>query len=250
MPAAHAARPDPADLVATVHKRVTALVAGLSPDELSLAVGPWPGMTVLDVIAHLAETTAAVAAGQSVDFSLVCPASPGDGSRQLTCTGVPGLIAASQADGDRLAGVLRDDPALAAAVLVDAVTHEHDLRTALDQPAFRDDPSVITALDELAAGLSRRIAAHGMPALRVTVEQWGTIAGQGVARRCLVADRFEFVRGMTGRRSAAQVSRWNWSDEPGSYLDVLSGAGALAPADVRERDPRVPAHLADLDLTH
>ena len=31
---------------------------------------------------------------------------------------------------------------------------------------------------------------------------------------------------------------------------VLSANGALAPVDVRERDPRVPEHLADLDLTH
>jgi len=44
--------------------------------------------------------------------------------------------------------------------------------------------------------------------------------------------------------------RWNWSEDPGAYLAVLSATGSLPDDDVRERDPRVPVHLADLDLTH
>jgi len=215
-----------------------------------VAVQLWDDLTVRDVIAHLAATHAAVAGGQVVDFSRVCPARWDEGRSAPASASVPELLKAWQAAEGQLAEVLGDNPALADCLLADTVAHEHDLRTAADQPAYRDDPSVIVALETLAAGLSRRIAARGLPALRVTVEQWGTIAGEGPARRCLVADRFEFVRGMTGRRSAAQVSRWNWSDEPGDYLKVLSATGALALVDVRERDPRVPEHLADFDLRH
>ncbi|MFN2536669.1 MAG: hypothetical protein ABR549_00775 [Mycobacteriales bacterium] len=142
------------------------------------------------------------------------------------------------------------DERRAATVLADAVTHEHDLRAVLDRPGFRDDPSVLVALDVLSGDLDARVSAAGLPALRVTVEQWGTVVGNGPAVRCLVADRFELVRGMAGRRSAAQIERWNWDAPPGRYVEVISGAGPLPDTDVRERDPRVPEHLQDLDLTH
>jgi hypothetical protein len=244
-----AGRPDGAELLAAVRGRISALAEDL-PEDLVLAAQPWDDLTVRDVIAHLAATHAAVAGGQAVDFSRLCPAGSGDGTSRHSAASVPELLKTWQAGEGQLAEIVRDDPAMAACLLADTVAHEHDLRTATDQPAYRDDPSVIAALETLAAGLSQRIAARGLPALRITVEQWGTIAGEGPARRCLVADRFEFVRGMTGRRSAAQASRWNWSDEPGEYLEVLSATGALAPVDVRERDPRVPEHLADFDLRH
>ena len=139
-------------------------------------------------------------------------------------------------------------PDLAGPLLIDAVTHEHDLRTALDEPGFRDDESVLAVLDLMSDALSERIVARGLPAIRITVEQWGTIAGRPPALRCLVADRFDFVRGMAGRRSARQVERWNWDSPPGAYLEVLSAAGPLPTDDVRERDPRVPAHMQDFDL--
>jgi hypothetical protein len=239
-----AGRPDGAELLAAARDRISALAEQL-PEDLFVAVPLRDDLTVRDVIAHLAATHAVVAGGETVDFSRLCPAGWGDASAS-----VPELIKAWEAAEAQLAAIVRDDPALAACLLTDTMAHEHDLRTAADQPACRDDPSVIAALETLAAGLSQRIADRGLPALRVTVEQWGTIAGEGPARRCLVADRFEFVRGMTGRRSAAQVSRWNWSDEPSDYLEVLSATGALAPVDVRERDPRVPEHLADFDLRH
>ena len=101
-----------------------------------------------------------------------------------------------------------------------------------------------------AGELSERVTAARLPALRVTVEQWGTVAGDGPALRCLVADRFELVRGMCGRRSASQIERWNWDAPPGAYLHLLSGTGRFPDQEIRERDPRVPEHLRDLDLTH
>ena len=142
------------------------------------------------------------------------------------------------------------DSASTEQLLVDAVTREHDLRAALDKPGFRDDPSVLVTLDALSDALSERVVAANLPPLRITVEQWGTIAGRGAAIRCLVADRFEFVRAMSGRRSAGQVARWNWGTDPAPYLGVLSATGSLRDEDLRERDPRVPEHMLDFDLSH
>lgn len=136
------------------------------------------------------------------------------------------------------------------ALIVEMTAREHDIRVGLDMPGARDDEAVKGSLDELAGWFSDRVEAGRVPPLRVTVEQWGTIIGRGCARECLVADRFEFVRAMTGRRSLAQVSRWSWSGDPLPYCALLSATGALAAQDFRERDPRVPAHLIDFDLTH
>jgi hypothetical protein len=163
---------------------------------------------------------------------------------------VPELLEEWLAAVRDMEAALRRDEGLTTCLLVDAVTHEHDLRAALDAPGFRDDPSLLVALDALSGELSDRVEAQRLPALRITVEQWGTIVGHGAATRCLVADRFEFVRGMAGRRSAAQVRRWNWSDDASPYLQVMSSTGALSAVDVRERDPRVPEHMRDLDLDH
>jgi hypothetical protein len=79
-------------------------------------------------------------------------------------------------------------------LVADAAMSERDLRTALDAPGARDDVAVKVALDELAGRFSDRVADAGLPSLRVTVEQWGTIAGDGPASACVVADRFECSR--------------------------------------------------------
>jgi hypothetical protein len=52
---------------------------------------------------------------------------------------------------------------------------------------------------------------------------------------------------MSGRRSAAEIRRWNWSGDPQPYLAVIAETG-LPIDDVRERDPRVPAHMRDREF--
>jgi hypothetical protein len=91
------------------------------------------------------------------------------------------------------------------------------------------------------------VTAAGLPPLRVTVGQWGTIAGAGRAISCVVADRFEFVRAMSGRRSADEVRRWNWGVEPDVYLSVISEA-RLPAQEIHERDPRIPDHMRDREF--
>jgi len=63
----------------------------------------------------------------------------------------------------------------------------------------------------------------------------------------VVADRFEFVRAMSGRRSATEIGRWNWGADPAPYLPVISEA-PLPENEIHERDPRVPAHMRDREF--
>jgi hypothetical protein len=226
--------PDPLVVLRDLRGRVRQLLQGLSEEQAATSVPACPGQSVRDVVAHLSTAPAAV------------PCSP-DVAEEARGRSTSELLDLWDAAHDRLHSASPDD---VLGVLVDAVTHEHDLRAALDLPGARADASVILALDVLAAGLSERVAAAGLPGLRVTVEQWGALAGRPPATRCLVADRFEFVRGMAGRRSVAQVERWNWDAAPGAYLNVISCRGPLPTQDFRERDPRVPEHMRHLDLTH
>jgi hypothetical protein len=232
-------------LLGQVQHRVAALVGDQPEAALTNAV-PVLDVDVRDLVAHLA--------GVAVDALLTSAPScdPDTLSRHVTARAgreLPELLEEWESAVRELLPALAAQPQLASSLLVDAVTHEHDLRTALDQPGCRDDDSVLAVLDVMSDALSERVECRGLPAIRITVEQWGTIAGRPPALRCLVADRFDFVRGMAGRRSARQVERWNWDAAPGAYVEVLS-AGALPATDVRERDPRVPDHMRDFDLRH
>jgi hypothetical protein len=169
---------------------------------------------------------------------------PGKADRSQT---LAGLLDQWRSASGELDEFVRADPAAAGFYITDAVMCEHDLRTALDRPGARDDESVKVALDELSGRFSDRVAAEGLPPLRVTVEQWGTIIGEGRAVRCVVADRFEFVRAMSGRRSAAEIGRWNWGVDRAPYLPVISEA-PLPENEIQERDPRVPAHMRDREF--
>lgn len=141
------------------------------------------------------------------------------------------------------------DPEVLTEHIVTTVGLEHDIRSALDLPGSRDSAAVKFTLDVLSDGLSLRCKSSGLEPLRITVEQWGTIAGEGPASRCVVADRFDLVRAMQGRRSEAQVCRWNWGTDPTPYLPVLWSGGRLPTDDVRERDPRIPADMVEFDIT-
>jgi hypothetical protein len=114
-------------------------------------------------------------------------------------------------------------------------------------PGARDDVAIKVALDELSGRFSNRVVSAGMPPLRLTVEQWGTIADAGHAISCVVAERFEFARAMSGRRSAAEIRRWNWGVGPDDYLPLISKVG-LPVQDIRERDPRIPEHMRDREF--
>jgi hypothetical protein len=91
------------------------------------------------------------------------------------------------------------------------------------------------------------VISAGVPPLRLTVEQSGTIANAGHAISCVVAERFEFARAMSGRRSAAEIRRWNWGVGPDDYLPLISKVG-LPVQDIRERDPRIPEHMRDREF--
>jgi hypothetical protein len=216
-----------------VRSRIVALLIDRPDSCANVSVPTLKDTTVRDVLIHLIDHT-----------SDLVPALPT--SQYCTAATASQLVGVWGRAADDVCGSSVPDGVMSRLV-ADAAMIEQDLRTALDAPGARDDVAVKVALDELAGQFSDRVAAGGLPSLRVTVEQWGTIAGDGPASACVVADRFEFVRAMSGRRSAAEISRWNWSGDPRPYLAVIAETG-LPIDDVRERDPRVPEHMRDREF--
>lgn len=225
--------------------RITTLVDGAPDATGATAVPTVPGATVGDVVAHLIDTALkACDAPRELCRGAITAAPAGAAS--------PGSTLADElAVWEKLAAVLRgrveSDVDLASFLITDAVMCEHDLRTTLNVPGARDDIAVKVALDELSGRFSDRAEAAGLPPLRVTVEQWGTVIGNGQASFCVVADRFEFVRAMSGRRSAPEIRQWNWGVEPDTYFAAMSEV-ALPPHEIHERDPRIPQHMRDREF--
>jgi len=230
---------------AATQDRITALVDGVPDVIRATAVPTVPGGTVGDVVAHLIDTAVkACDAPRDLCRGAITAAPVGAASPGST-------LADEMSVWEKLAAALHgrveSDVGLASFLITDAVMCEHDLRTTLDVPGARDDIAVKVALDELSGRFSDRVEAAGLPPLRVTVEQWGTIIGNGQAGFCVVADRFEFVRAMAGRRSAPEIRQWNWGVEPDTYFAAISEV-ALPPHEIHERDPRIPQHMRDREF--
>ena len=219
--------------------RIIELLSSESGSVADTPVPTVPDATIRDVIAHLVGTATA-----SPHAVALTPAVPGKADRSQALAELLDDWRSASGGLDEVIGM---DPTIAGPYITDAAMCEHDLRTALDRPAARGDESVKVSLDELSGRFSDRVEAAGLPPLRVTVEQWGTIIGEGHAVRCVVADRFEFVRAMSGRRSAAEIRRWNWGTDPAPYLLVMAEI-ALPDHEIHERDPRVPEHMRDREF--
>jgi hypothetical protein len=95
---------------------------------------------------------------------------------------------------------------MAGQAVFDAMTHEHDIRLALDAPGARESGAVAVAFDWASEGRTRA----GLPALRFVTEAGETVAGKGDPIATVTTSRFEVVRALTGRRTADEVAAFKW----------------------------------------
>ena len=230
---------DHGEIWLATRQRVRGLLAGRTPADMSRPVPAMPGLTVRDVLSGLVATAA-----DTLDGDIHATYGTPDGGRAPDARTDAELLSAWDAQAVGVAVLVRDDPR-AGRLLIDLVTHEHDLRGALDCPGARADDAVAIAVELLAGEFAARLRDAGAPALRLTCEQWGYETAPPPCHAILVADRFELFRGFTGRRSAAEVRRWMWSGDPGPYLPYLSDSGSLRATDLDEPDPDVPPEYAE-----
>jgi hypothetical protein len=237
--------PDPTDWVriwTETKNRIVGLVAGLPPERLSAPVQPGSESDVNAVLAHLVDSSARIGQLQPITVCTAEQALPSPDPEPIELL----LKRWDELEAGACAALDADEES-ARILITDHAMHEHDLRMVLDRPGARDDDAIRVALTTLSRKFSDRIRSAGMPPLRITVEQWGTIAGGERATRCLVADRFEFVRGLSGRRSASEGLRWNWGSHAEVYIPLLA-SGPLPTEEFHERDPRIPEHMKEKEF--
>jgi uncharacterized protein (TIGR03083 family) len=197
--------------------RITELVGapGVDPSMLVPATPEW---TVKDVVAHLAGVCADILAGNLEGIA-----------------SDPWTAAQVEARRDKdLAECLEEWAGASAEIepivvifpgrsghqfVMDAFTHEHDLRNALGKPGERESSAAAIALDfAIGSWLHYGVKPLGLPALVVEAGDRSFTAGEGEPVAVLRGARFEITRAVTGRRSVEQIKSLDWSGDPEPYL--------------------------------
>jgi uncharacterized protein (TIGR03083 family) len=208
--------------------RITAIVGGIDRERANTMVPTCPEWCVHDVVAHLAGGVANALAGNL----------EGLGSDEWTAAQVRARRDASTADvltewNEHAPALERFlDPAgmLGRQAVADAVSHEHDIRTALSMPGARNSDAVRIGLGFAATRLIESAARHGV-SLRLR-STGGLDLGADDARVTLRGDSFELLRAATGRRSVDQLVEMDWKGDWASVIPAFSW-GPLRPSEKR-----------------
>jgi uncharacterized protein (TIGR03083 family) len=210
---------DLAVLYRETRERLTGLVSGLGGEALATPVPACPAWSVRGVLSHLVAIPQDALAGRltgipSEEFTAAQVA-------RLADYGLADLLALWQEHAPRF------ERNIAAAgvwpAVIDAASHEQDIRGALGRPGARDCDAV-----RLSAGNLLRWLDPPVP-LRVSVEdaQYRTGPEEG-AELELTTTRFEAFRWRMGRRSEAQLTALDWSGDPAPVLRHLTVFGPAA----------------------
>jgi uncharacterized protein (TIGR03083 family) len=214
---------------------MTELVRDLDDERLSLPVPGCPAWTVKELVGHCSAVVTDAVRGNL----------EGAGSDEWTARQVQeragwplaDILDEWEASAKVVEGQLDDYPkGLSRTLIIDLVTHEHDLRGALGLPGGRDSEAYEVGRKGFHVGLAKTIEERGMPGLRLTAgDGWSFDAGPDPVTTVHAPDSFELFRALAGRRSRAQVLAYEWSGDPQPYLPLLSRFGALPETDVVER---------------
>jgi uncharacterized protein (TIGR03083 family) len=195
--------------------RVSTLAEGLDGPAADRAVPATPGWRVRDLIAHLVGVPADVLGGRLDGVATdAWTAAQVDARRDRS---VPDLLAEWESTWPGFAAVLeslgRSNPTPARQAIFDAVTHEHDLRGALEQPGARDGGAWDIAWEFGAWALGATQDGDGALFLHAWDGQ-PVMVGTGDVTATVRASSFDLFRAISGRRSPAQIRAFSWDGEP------------------------------------
>jgi uncharacterized protein (TIGR03083 family) len=193
--------------------RIDELLRTASGDTWRAPVAACPGWRVHDVVAHLLGVIEDAAAGR-----LSGPPSPGvtaaEVERHLDDDPVAML--------DRWAALA---PPFEARItehtvwpaLLDVVSHEHDIRTAIDRPGARAIDTVILGAKVLVGSMALPVVVH----VDTSSGRLSSVGDAGPDALTVALEPWEVLRFRLGRRSRAQVERYDWSAAPDAVIDRL-----------------------------
>ncbi len=201
--------------------RLQTLLGDSTDDELTTTVLACPGWNVHDVIAHLVGIIEDAFAGKI--SGVPSPAQTQDQVTRHAATSVSGLIEIWESLSDPFQDAVSERQIWPA--MLDVLSHEQDIRSALDRPGARDVDSIRIGADRLldmldSDAIEIRLDDSTTFAMPVTSDMTGAFpADDGKCR--LTTSHFEFFRLRLGRRSTQQVIAMDWSRDPGLILDEL-----------------------------
>jgi uncharacterized protein (TIGR03083 family) len=196
-----------------VLRTTTKLLAGRG-EAAGTDIPATPGWTVRDVVQHVVVISYDVLtqlAGEP-------PALPRpDG------TSVADLLATWAQTGDALAGRLPQRPARDAALLVmDAYTHEQDVRTTLGVALPDDHPAYAGSLDLLAQGFLLAAKKAGAAALRIETDDGRSWTTRDEPATATVSGHpYDVYRSLAGRRTPEQIAALRWSEPAQPWLPAF-----------------------------
>lgn len=218
---------DPSAAYLVVRQRLTDALAGLPDEQAERPVPACPRWTVRQTVAHLAGACADILAGRLEDA----------GSEAWTARQVEAAAERSLADllvdwagtGPQVAALLAAAPKIMGQVLMDAVSHEYDLREALDLPlpsaAPDGDPVLATAVGWVAPRFLRSAEKAGFPRFRISSgdRTWTYRDGEG-PEATLTGTHLELLRALTGRVPLTRIRSLSWDAAPEPWLPAFTWA--------------------------
>ncbi len=204
--------PDTPRLYAETRQRIGGVIADATGSERVPACPEW---TIKDLVAHMTGVCADILGGRL----------DGVGSESWTQRQVDERGDKSLEDifgewndvGPQVEAIMPNFAPADAQLVMDVVTHEHDIRGALKMPGSRDDEAVRVGLEWLATNLGREL-----PAVRVKADEGDDLVfGSGDVQATIRAPRFELLRALTGRRSEEQIATFAWEGDYKQHLDLF-----------------------------
>ena len=190
-----------------IRGRVSDLVRDLDEATLARIAPATPLWTVHDVLAHLVGDVTDI-----VDGNLDGVATDAWTQAQVERRrGVPvaELLAEWERGVPHVESVIDAIPPMMQTMfLTDAVTHEHDIRHAIDRPGARDSDAIAFAYGRVSTLIGPARSEAG--ALRLVHDAGTDLLGEGEPTATLCTSRFEIVRAAVGRRAFAEITAWDW----------------------------------------
>lgn len=201
-----------------VRARVGELTGSLDETISGTPVPPCPRWTVHDVVAHLVGVVEDAMAGR-LDGVATDPWTQAqvDARREQS---IPEMLAAWSQAAPPFEAMLDEIGPVGRQAVLDAVTHEHDIRTALGEPGARQSDAVIIGYGFGAPVFVEEAESHGA---RIRLEGVGVRAyGATDAPLRIGGTPFDLMRALTGRRSLEQIRAMAWSGECEPALDMFT----------------------------
>ncbi|MGH2736051.1 MAG: maleylpyruvate isomerase family mycothiol-dependent enzyme [Actinomycetota bacterium] len=202
-------------------ERVFEIITSASEEALRRRVPACPDWTSTDLLAHLV--------GVAEDFVSGDLAKIGSDEwtkghlARRSGAEVADTVAEWAAISAQVEQALDQIPPGAASLLIgDNVTHEHDLRGAVERPGARDSDGVWIALDRYVKWFGKRLKDVELPSVVVHAGDRRWQAGVLEPAAEIKGEPFELLRALTGRRTVGEIKSLAWSGDPTPYIDFFS----------------------------